>query len=472
LLTFEAYLKIMLVRLQYTLSIVLSLWFTTTLGQNKSTSVQDDCITVQEIKIPFDGNQFTSSDNGPEKPNYNIVYYADIDEYTFWYKLIITTNCKMKFAVMSATPGDDYDFMLYKFNANNFCEALVDSTLVPLNDVIYTSDYSQSDSTKQDLFMTSQNEIDVKAGEIYYLSIMNLYGEDCGHRLHIDACGKSIAINSVHKPCFQFSEPKITTPLEEKEDSNKIDSLEKLDENNADSTIVDNYVKINGKVYDNDNGTAISATITFIDEVNGDEFVTSSSEISGYEIALERGRRYQVKCKAFGYYEIKGNIEFLKPSVYDYYLLKIKEGKTFVMEHILFHPSTYALKDNSFSELDILVSYMNNNPNMKIQIEGHTAGNAPVSETNPAYKHLDDQWNFTGTAKKLSKLRAETVKKYLIQKGINSSRVLSTGYGASQKLITKPKSKEENALNMRVEVKIIMSGEAKDYNIEPRSPLE
>ena len=450
----------MLVKLQYTLSIALSMWFTTTLCQNKSTSVEDDCITVQEIKIPFDGNQFTSTDNDPEKPNYNLVYYADIDEYTFWYKLIITRSCKMKFAVMSSTPGDDYDFMLYKFNAINFCEALVDSILVPLNDAVYATDYSQSDSTKQDIFISSQNEIDVTAGEIYYLSIMNLYGEDCGHRLYIDACDKSIAINSIHKPCFLLSQPKIAVPLEE------------LSENDADSTIVDNHVTINGMVYDNDNGTAINANIKFIDEINGDEFIAYASEISGYEIVLERGRRYQIKCEAFGYYEIIGNIEFLKPSVYDYYLLKIKEGKTFVMEHILFHPSTYALKDNSFSELDILVRYMNNNPRMKIQIEGHTAGNAPVTATNPAYKHLDDQWNFTGTAKKLSKLRAETVKKYLVQKGINSSRVLSTGYGASQKLIPKPKSKDENALNMRVEVKIINRGGDKNYNIEPRSPQE
>ena len=450
----------MLVKLQYTLSIALSMWFTAALCQNKSSSVEDDCITVQEIKIPFDGNQFTPTNNGPDKPNYNLVYYADIDEYTFWYKLIITSNCKMKFTVMSATPGDDYDFMLYKFNSNNFCEALVDSTLVPINDAVYATDYRQSDSTKKDVLSSSQNEINVKVGEIYYLSIMNLYGEDCGHRLHIDACGKSIAINSVHKPCFLFSQPNKSVPIEE------------LSQDDEDSTIVDNHVTINGMVYDNDNGTAINGNITFIDEISGDEFITDASEISGYKIELERGRRYQIKCEAFGYYEIKGNIEFLKPSVYDYYLLKIKEGKTFVMEHILFHPSTYALKDNSFSELDILVHYLENNPNMKIQIEGHTAGSAPVTATNPAYKHLDDQWNFTGTAKKLSKLRAETVKKYLIQKGINQSRVLSTGYGASQKLIPKPKSKDENALNMRVEVKIINRGGDKNYNIEPRSPQE
>ena len=52
--------------------------------------------------------------------------------------------------------------------------------------------------------------------------------------------------------------------------------------------------------------------ITFIDEISGDEFITDASEISGYKIELERGRRYQIKCEAFGYYEIKGNIEFLK----------------------------------------------------------------------------------------------------------------------------------------------------------------
>ena len=446
-------------KLQYIFSIALTLWFTSTLCQNQSSSIQDDCITVQEIKIPFDGGQLTSSDQGPEISNYNLVYYADIDEYTFWYKLIITSNCKMKFAVMTATPGDDYDFLLYKFNSSNFCEGLVEGNIVPLSDALYTVDYSQSDSSKQGLFKSSQNEIEVKAGEIYYLSIMNLYGQDCGHRLHIDACSKSLALNSVHKPCFMFSQP--NTPTDEE-----------LSENDTDITIVDTHVKINGKVHDNDNGNAIDANITFIDEVSGDEFITRSSSISGYEIELERARRYQIKCDAFGYYEIKGNIEFLKPSTYDYYLLKVKEGKTFVMEHILFHPSTYALKDNSFTELDFLVDYMNNNPKMKIEIEGHTAGETPITETNPAYKHLDEQWNYTGNATKLSKLRAETVKKYLIQKGINSSRVNSNGYGATKKLIPNPKTTYEKSLNMRVEVKIIKSGDNKDYRINSKPTQE
>ena len=107
---------------------------------------------------------------------------------------------------------------------------------------------------------------------------------------------------------------------------------------------------------------------------------------------------------------------------------------------------------------------------LKIQTEGHTAGDTPVKTLKPAYKHLGDEWNYTGSAKKLSKLRAGTVKKYLVNKGISSSRVLTEGYGATQKRIQNPKTKEEKALNMRVEVKIINRGEGKEYSIQNTTP--
>ncbi len=51
------------------------------------------------------------------------------------------------------------------------------------------------------------------------------------------------------------------------------------------------------------------------------------------------------------------------------------------------------------------------------------------------------------------------MKQYLLKHGVSSSRVNTAGYGADKKLIQHPISKEEKALNMRVEVKIIYRGE-------------
>jgi outer membrane protein OmpA-like peptidoglycan-associated protein len=436
------------------------------LAQDYSGPVQDDCITVQEVYIPFDEKRFTLRTNEDYRENYNLVYYADEDEFTFWYKLIITQNCTMKFSVKASTLGDDYDFMLYKFTSTNFCETIINNVAVPLNDNFYEPAIESKNSTGS-MLLSSQKEIDVELGDIYYISVMNIYGDDCGHRLLIDACSKSMTLNSVHKPCFTFSQPQLSAPLSKRNVDTEAPIITDIETTPdlGDTIIVDDYVFIDGIVRDNNNASAINAQITFVDEVTGDVFSTTATELGGYEITLERGRRYKITCEALGHYEIKGIIEFLKPSTYDFYLLKIKEGRTFVMKNILFHPSTYALKEESYLELDILVHYLEKNQKLKIQIEGHTAGNTPVKTVKPEYRHLGEEWNYTGSAHKLSKLRAVTVKKYLIKKGINSSRVLAKGYGASQTLLPNPKSKEEKALNMRVEVRIINKREDYGYPI-------
>ena len=124
------------------------------------------------------------------------------------------------------------------------------------------------------------------------------------------------------------------------------------------------------------------------------------------------------------------------------------------MDNINFYPSTYAMKEESFVELDKLAQYLNNNVAIKIEIEGHTAGNNPVKKTNPNFRTLGEEWNYTGPAKKLSKLRAEAVKYYLTTKGVNENRLAVIGYGADKKLIEYPVNNAEKNSNMRVEIKV------------------
>ncbi len=93
--------------------------------------------------------------------------------------------------------------------------------------------------------------------------------------------------------------------------------------------------------------------------------------------------------------------------------------------------------DTSEDILKTLLTFLENNPEIKISIEGHT----------------DD----TGTEEYndvLSINRARSVYNWLINKGINPARLRFTGYGKSRPIFNE-KDEEHRALNRRVEVKKI-----------------
>src|SRR5690606_22067826 len=97
----------------------------------------------------------------------------------------------------------------------------------------------------------------------------------------------------------------------------------------------------------------------------------------------------------------------------------------------------YELLPESFSELNRLVKLLEQNPNMKIRIEGHTdsVGN--------------NSFNL-----RLSKQRAESVFNYLTLNGIDNKRIKIKGYGSSRPL-TSNNSEEDMAKNRRVEFHIL-----------------
>jgi outer membrane protein OmpA-like peptidoglycan-associated protein len=91
----------------------------------------------------------------------------------------------------------------------------------------------------------------------------------------------------------------------------------------------------------------------------------------------------------------------------------------------------------SFEQLDNLVTYLKENFNLKIQIEGHT-DNQGDSKAN----------------KKLSLERAYNVREYLVSKGIAGKRIKFVGLGDVQP-ISANDTEESRKLNRRVEYKII-----------------
>jgi outer membrane protein OmpA-like peptidoglycan-associated protein len=127
-----------------------------------------------------------------------------------------------------------------------------------------------------------------------------------------------------------------------------------------------------------------------------------------------------------------------EPGLFTYSVeIEYEPSRVFVLENVYFEFAKSVLKTESFPALDELVALLKAEPEMEIEISGHT-DNIGSSESNM----------------KLSKDRAESVRQYLIRKGIEPRRVKSVGYGDTMPVATN-ETDEGRQLNRRTEVKIL-----------------
>jgi outer membrane protein OmpA-like peptidoglycan-associated protein len=104
---------------------------------------------------------------------------------------------------------------------------------------------------------------------------------------------------------------------------------------------------------------------------------------------------------------------------------------------INFETGKAIIKGTSFQILNDIVLIMQENPEYKLEINGHT----------------DDVGNDAMNLK-LSQDRADAVKKYLVDKGIDPSRMTAKGYGETMP-VADNKTSDGRALNRRVEFKVV-----------------
>ncbi len=107
------------------------------------------------------------------------------------------------------------------------------------------------------------------------------------------------------------------------------------------------------------------------------------------------------------------------------------------LDFVGFEEGADTLTSQSLSQADDLVAMLNKYPDISIVIEGHT-DNAGGAAANLA----------------LSQKRADSIKNYLVQKGITESRLKATGYGASRPIETN-ETDEGRQKNSRIQFRII-----------------
>ena len=199
------------------------------------------------------------------------------------------------------------------------------------------------------------------------------------------------------------------------------------------------YVK--GIVTDANNGQLLEAGFEIIDLASGEAVIRSSSERGTGEFiaSLTAGKDYALNVSKEGYlfysehFSCKNPADLKNAYLLDVKLSKAETGGKVVLKNVFFDTNLFVLKQESFPELNKLVSFMKSNQAINIEISGHT--------------------DSTGDKNKnqlLSENRAKAVYDYLQSKGVSASRMTFAGYGDT-KPVSVNDTEEGRALNRRTE---------------------
>ena len=206
-----------------------------------------------------------------------------------------------------------------------------------------------------------------------------------------------------------------------------------------------NYVSyVEGTITDLKSGAPVQAKIELIDLNTGEVLIQPESEpeTGKYLLCLPSNREYMINISNPGYMPYSAHISLgeksrLEPLKKDIQLQAIELNASVVLKNIFFELDSYELKEKSKLELEKLIQFMNKNPNVSIEISGHT----------------DNQGSREHNLK-LSKNRAKTVYDYLIANNISEKRLSYKGYGFDKPIDSNDTAKGR-ANNRRTEFKVV-----------------
>ena len=148
---------------------------------------------------------------------------------------------------------------------------------------------------------------------------------------------------------------------------------------------------------------------------------SESDERTGeFLVCIPTNTDYMLNVARKGYlfysdnFSLKGLFHIEEPFLKDVPLKPIETGGSIILKNIFYETDSYALKPESKYELDKVISFLQSNPSIKIEISGHT-DNVGTEVYN----------------QNLSENRAKSVVDYLTSHGIPASQLTYKGYGYS-----------------------------------------
>lgn len=207
----------------------------------------------------------------------------------------------------------------------------------------------------------------------------------------------------------------------------------------VDSVKYDNgLVTVHGKVNSSRTSEPISARLSFSSAALNTSAGANVGD--GFTIDIPPVNVYSIRIEAPGYISAFEKLDIhtyeMKDLEMNFSLQPVEVGMTVNLKSVLFERGTANLISESTDELDLVVSFLQTNPKVVIDLSGHT-DNRGVHSHNV----------------RLSQQRVNKVKDYLVSKGIASRRISGKGYGGT-KPIASNDTEDSRMLNRRVEFTI------------------
>ncbi len=165
------------------------------------------------------------------------------------------------------------------------------------------------------------------------------------------------------------------------------------------------------------------------------------SDTTGYfELAVDIQDVYEFTLSAVGYVSKSERVERRGENLQSgltFFLVPVAVGTLVNLKNVLFERGKPNLLPDSFPELDLVAQFLLENPEVEIELAGHT-----------------DNRGTQNALMRLSNERVQVVKDYLVERGVDARRISGKGYGGTRP-ITDNYAEVSRQLNRRVEFTIV-----------------
>ncbi|HRH39043.1 MAG TPA: OmpA family protein [Flavobacteriales bacterium] len=367
-----------------------------------------DSIYHQASAVRGFGNKLEIKENPSED-----LQWFEREHHSTWYKFRSPANTIITFDIIPDNIDDDIDFLVFRGAVPGICDKLAAKEVAPVRSNISRNDKANGSicglkKDAPDEFVRSgvgssfSKGMDVTQGELLYLVI--------------DYQDRPLAGYTIR---FHYDPPP-PPPEPEKEEKPQ--------------------QELNITVVDAKTGKPIDANLT-IDGMRFDEVVEAKGK-SSYTYKMDVYRNLKIGCVRAGYMfqstKVKGSTD---PVVnVELKLTPIGAGERVILDDIRFVGNEDKVMRQSEAALLLLLRFMQLNPKVRIEIEGHVNG--------PTFKNTKEFIN-------LSTSRAKTVYDFLLVNEVEPERLSYVGMGNSKMLYPSPKNKEESEANRRVEINVL-----------------
>lgn len=215
--------------------------------------------------------------------------------------------------------------------------------------------------------------------------------------------------------------------------------------------------------------------VTIIDAARGKAMKSvGTNQIHQLEAPKTQSKEIIALCDIFGYTKEQVKFKIDNPmsssdksmisesggiTTVKYELGRHKVGEILTMYNVYFYNNSAIMKPESKFELNSLLGMLKENEKLEIKIHGHTNGNSAgkiiklKEGDNNFFKVTSNNEEGVGSAKELSKTRAEIIMRWLIEQGIDKKRMDLKGWGGKKMLYKK--TDQMAGKNVRVEIEIL-----------------